>query len=537
MNSSNFPALRSLTDAELAEARELAAWLRRHALPDGHLRTDSRDVVQGDVFLALKGRRTSGLAYVGAAVAQGAVALLLDEPFGESSDLPEGAKVPCRVVPNLAQLKAAVAQAYYRDASAGLAGVAVTGTNGKTSTVHWISQILAHQGVTCARIGTLGFAVGSQSPDDSVHLTTPDAVNLQRMVRASVDRGANALAMEVSSIGIEQGRVDGMHFQVVAFTNLTQDHLDYHGSMQVYADAKRKLLAWPGVHTVILNLDDPYGMAWAREQRQDPLGNPRIVGYTQLADTASLAEHSNSLSQCWVASRIVHDAEGLACQVSCLENGHEAQTWSVRTALHGTYNLSNLLAAVAASVALGQKPEDCFPALAYLRAPAGRLDVVRLPGASALHLPLVIVDYAHTPDAIDKVLSAMRPVTQRRGGQLWIVFGAGGDRDPAKRPLMGSAALAADRVVVTSDNPRSEAPERIIEQICSGMGSAACVVCEPDRGRAIAWALTHAASADVIVLAGKGHETTQEIDGVYVPFSDHEQAMSGLQGRLSGGIA
>jgi UDP-N-acetylmuramyl-tripeptide synthetase len=530
-SSARFPARSLVTSDQQAAAARVADWLRKHTVSSSHLRTDSRLVQSGDAFMALRGQRTSGAAYVDRAIGRGAAALVIQASNLQGVDVDPA--VPCLPVPELGALKAAVACDFYGNPSAELACIGVTGTNGKTSTVHWISQILQGLGVPCASVGTLGFSVQGRLHEEDIHLTTPDAVNLQRMARLSLDAGARALAMEVSSIGLEQGRVDGMHLRVGVYTNLSQDHLDYHGSMDAYAKAKRALFDWPGMQSVVLNLNDEQGLIWQQELTDSRADAATVIGYAQ--DTADLraTQAGLGLPVFWFASALQHSALGMSFTLTHHRDGVVQGSWVVQTALHGAYNVSNLLAALAACVALGHDAEACLATVGVLRSPPGRLDVVALDGSDVNALPMVVVDYAHTPDAIAKALDALRPVAARRGGHLTIVFGAGGDRDPLKRPLMGRAASdAADQVVITSDNPRTEEPLAIIRQIQAGVADQTKLFIEPDRAVAIQGAVMQANASDVILLAGKGHEETQEIEGEFFPFSDREQARLALRARL-----
>ncbi len=387
--------------------------------------------------------------------------------------------------------------------------VAITGTNGKTSTAWWLAESLTALGRRTAVVGTLGVgepATGLQPTG----LTTPDPVTLQRSFRRFADEGFAACAIEASSIGIVEERLAGSHFAVAAFTNFTQDHLDFHGSMDAYWAAKARLFAWPGLAAAVVNVDDPRGARLADELR----GSSLDLWTCAVGGPARLE-----------ARELRYDAGGLAFDVC--EGGRCSRA---RTALIGDYNVANLLAVVGSLRALGHSLADAVGALSQLTPVPGRMQRLgALPPA-----PEVVVDYAHTPDALEKALHALRPLATARGGKLWCVFGCGGDRDTGKRPLMGAvAARGADRLVVTSDNPRSERPEAITAQIVAGIDpSAVAARVIVDRADAIGHALHAAAPADVVLIAGKGHEDYQEIAGERRPFSDPAVARNALSAAM-----
>jgi len=380
--------------------------------------------------------------------------------------------------------------------------VGVTGTNGKTSVTQWIAQALDQCGRRCAIVGTLGNGFHNElAPGPN---TTPGAHVLAEILPDYVRRGALACAMEVSSIGLHQNRVAGIHFDVAVFTNLTRDHLEYHLTMEAYAAEKAKLFAWPGLGQAVLNLDDPFGRKLAASLQ----GRVPTIGFT--------LEHATG------ADRVLRAAElsETGGRISFMLDGVR-----FTAPLVGRFNAANMLAVIGVLLAGGESLERCAAVMSRLEAPAGRMQAVG--GENA---PLVVVDYAHTPDALDKVLTTLRSTATARGGQLVCVFGCGGDRDPGKRPQMGAiAARLADAVVVTSDNPRSEDPLAIIDAIVAGMPIRPAI--EADRARAINTAVEKADARDVILLAGKGHETYQEIAGLRQPFSDLAAAKSALAGR------
>jgi UDP-N-acetylmuramoyl-L-alanyl-D-glutamate--2,6-diaminopimelate ligase len=386
----------------------------------------------------------------------------------------------------------------------------VTGTNGKTSVTQWIARCLTELGRRCAVVGTLGNGFPgalAASPN-----TTPDALSLHRDLARYCSQGARAAAMEVSSIGLDQGRVEGVKFDVAVFTNLTRDHLDYHGSMEAYAAAKARLFAARELEYAVLNLDDAFGRELARRLRG---GTVQRIGYTLQPAVVGV-----DLDLLLAARRVAATPAGLHFTA--------ATPWGeahVDAPLVGRFNVANLLAVLATLLASGVSLADAEARLSRLAPPPGRM---QMQGGSGE--PLVIVDYAHTPDALEQALAALRETAAVRGGRLVCVFGCGGDRDPGKRPQMGAiAARLADRVIVTSDNPRGENPDAIIDAVLAGAGCDAGA--QRDRGAAIAQAVAAAAAQDVVLIAGKGHETYQEIQGRRLPFSDVDHAAAALARR------
>lgn len=487
-------------NATLQHPEQAAQWLQQHVR--GSLRTDSRLVQPGDGFIAWPGAAQDGRAHVAAALASGASACLVERqgvaPF--NFDNPS--------VADYAGLKAAtgpIAAAYFNHPSRALQIAAVTGTNGKTTTAWWLAQAMSRVGRRCGLVGTLG--IGEPGAMVANGLTTPDPVLLQQHLKLFGQSGFVACALEASSIGIEERRLDSVAIDVAVFTNFTQDHLDYHSDMDAYWAAKRELFDWPGLKAAVINLDDPKGAELVASMSDRSL------------DVWSFSCHSPARLQ---AQAIHHGERGVSFE---LVEGMDKRL--VNSALVGLFNVSNLLGVVATLRALGVSFDDAVRACVDLLPVPGRMEVVSGEGE-----PVVVVDYAHTPDALAKVLSALKPMAQSRGGQLYCVFGCGGDRDASKRPLMAAAAQQhADRIVVTSDNPRSEEPQAIISQICRGVGDSKNVQIEVDRSRAIAMILQEAAAEDVVLLAGKGHEPYQEIRGIRVPYSDHAQAALALANR------
>lgn len=490
---------------ELQTPVQAAQWLSRHVT--GELRTDSRQVQPGDGFIAWPGAATDGRAYMARAFAQGASACLMQHEGSEPwQDLEPADRLAA--LPQLRQCTGWVADAYYEQPTQNLRVVAVTGTNGKTSTACWLAQALAHPaiGQRCGVVGTLG--VGLWPDLAYTGMTTPDPVLLQRSFRQMLQAGAQLCAIEASSIGIVEHRLDGTRIRTAVFTNFTQDHLDYHGSMSAYWAAKRSLFDWAGLESAVINIDDPQGALLAAE-----LANKGL-------DLWTCSRRQDARLRAWpLPSR-----EGLSFELR--EGGALCR---IDTALAGDYNIDNLLGVVGALRAQGVPLAQIAQACAELQAVPGRMQRV-VPVLPAADLPLAVVDYAHTPDALSQALLALQPMARERGGRLWCVFGCGGDRDPHKRPLMAAAAEAlADRLVLTSDNPRSESVASILAQMRAGLQHPQSAIVQEDRAAAIGLVVRQAAAEDVVLVAGKGHETTQEIAGVFHPFSDVEQLQAALQ--------
>jgi UDP-N-acetylmuramoyl-L-alanyl-D-glutamate--2,6-diaminopimelate ligase len=479
----------------LAELRALAPAARG-------MSADSRRLRVGDVFLAYPGSTHDGRAHIADAIRGGAAAVLW-EPDGQAWS---GGDVANLAVANLKQHAARLAAAWYGQPSQHLLMTGITGTNGKTSVSHWLSAAWTGLGSKTAAIGTIGN--GFPGELEGTSHTTPDAVSLQALLAGYRDAGARGVAMEVSSHALDQGRVAGVAFDVAVLTNLTQDHLDYHGDMASYAAAKARLFSWPGLKWAVLNGDDELGASLEHHLRG---GATRVLSY---------GLHGGDI----YAQRLQADRNGLRMEIVSPWG-----TGELASPLLGEFNAYNLLAALGALLAGGVKLEPALAALAKVEPVPGRMQKVGGPlaGRTGADEPTVIVDYAHTPDALDKVLAALKPLTR---GRLVCVFGCGGGRDAGKRPLMGAAVAArADLSIVTSDNPRHEDPAHIIADILAGMppGQDAIV----DRRAAIRTAIHSAAPEDIVVLAGKGHEPYQEIAGVRHPFSDVQVAREALSER------
>ena len=654
----------------LVEPTELVAWLREHLPATGRLVSDSRCVGKGDAFFALHGRRQDGAAFIAQAVQQGAAAVVVAIPAQacQAEDAAEGdvaqaehaacgnfdyfknlptppadVQVPVCYVPCLGTQLGALADEYYDHPSQVLDVVAVTGTNGKTSTTHWIAQgvndrlartgdaqavdanapsrpagastqrpaefaglVIALDGEADAAmqlgrgrgvvIGTNG--VGTPGALKYIGLTTPDPLTLQtlfRQFRADAEAPVGVVAMEASSIGLVQGRMQGTCIHTAVFTNLTRDHLDYHGSMQAYGAAKVGLFSWPTLQAAVVNLGDPLATEIIEVLHRHPAA-PRIIGYwvnnahgapqAGQADAAFQAMDDDARARlrrfyelamrCDEVLELALDRDsgqhvlmmfpgsvvktllqlpeaGAGPVASTGDEGvvHARQkrlqamfrnVATLRLNVLGRFNMENALAAAGAWRSLGWNFPAIVEGLHQLHPVPGRMEIIGLPAAhvsgadeaapaaaiSSTACPLVVVDYAHTPDALTNVLTALRDIAGQRGGQLCCVFGAGGNRDRGKRPEMARAVEAvADRVVVTSDNPRDEDPAQIIADVCQGLSQPAWRT-EADRRVAIDTAIAQAAPADVVLIAGKGRETTQEIAGVFHPFSDPEMAAQAL---------
>ena len=486
-----------------AAARWLDEWVT------GTLRTDSRAVKPGDAFIAWPGYANDGRQYVAQALAAGATTCVVEADGVEAFGFTD-ARIAA--LPLLKAATGSIAHAFYGRPSERLRVVATTGTNGKTSTAWWTAQALTLLGQRCGVVGTLGVGqppVGERAAQIRfTGLTTPDPVTLHAALRRFAIEGYGACALEASSIGLVEHRLDATLVEVALFTNFTRDHLDYHGTMEAYWAAKRQLFAWPALKAAVVNIDDAQGAQLAKELA----GTLELWTYAVGGSRARLTAHD-----------VGYAPEGLVFQL--LErDGAEAL---VRTTLIGDYNVSNLLAVIGGLRALGVPLADAAALGPQLSAVPGRMQ--RIGGSGE---PLAVVDYAHTPDALDKVLAALRSLSLARGGRLHCVFGCGGNRDATKRPLMGAIAeRLADAVVITSDNPRHEPASAILAQIAAGLQRPHAVPLVEDRRIAIAQTLGRADARDVVLIAGKGHEDYQETDGVKQPFSDVDEALRALAAR------
>lgn len=500
----------------MSEIDRILAELRRQGVNPRGISADSRRVGHGEVFAAMPGVRSDGRDYIEAALAQGAAGVVW-----ESGDAPSGladrlAGVPNVPVAGLQPLAGGLADEIYGRPSQHLWLCGITGTNGKTSVSQWIAQALDQLGRPCGVIGTLGAGLPGALRESAN--TTPDAISVHATLAQLVAAGAQACAMEVSSIGLDQGRVNAARFDTAVITNLTRDHLEYHGSMIAYGAAKARLFELPGIRTAVFNLDDPLGVVLAANLAGR--GQPRVrrIGYT----LDEQCPHGDSVDEVLVARNLTIAGAGLRFSIASPAGGVV-----VGAPLIGRFNASNLLAVLGALLGAGVALEAAAASCAHLTPPPGRLQIVA--SGDAVPEPLLVVDYAHTPDALEQALRALREVAVARGGRLLCVFGCGGERDPGKRPLMGRVAERfADALVVTSDNPRGEKPQAIATAILDGMNAPADAPVELDRAAAIRDTVRGMQPQDVLLIAGKGHEPYQEVAGCRLPFSDLEQARAAL---------
>ena len=470
------------------------------------LSADSRSLASGEAFVAYPGTRRDGRDFIPKAIARGAPAVLWErQGFRWNADW----RVPNLPVDDLRGLAGHLAHEIYGRPSEKLWTMGVTGTNGKTSCTHWLAQACSASGARTAVVGTLG--TGFPGALEAGVNTTPDTILLHRSLARLLAEGAQGVAIEVTSIGLDQGRVNGVAFGAALFTNLSRDHLDYHGDMEAYARAKERLFETHGLKHAVLNLDDVRGAHLARALA----GRVNRAGYSCVAGVAASA----GLERYVEAHAVEVSPSGIAFDLK--SSWGEAR---VESRLLGRFNVSNLLGVVATMLVSGVPFERAAAALKELKPVAGRMQ--RLGGDGK---PLVVVDYAHTPDALEKTLIALKDVARASRGRVVAVFGCGGDRDRGKRQLMGAVASRhADAIVITSDNPRSEEPAAIIAEIRAGVSVAHEVI--EDRREAIAHAIAQARAPDIVLLAGKGHEAYQEVAGRRLPFSDVVEAERALAG-------
>jgi UDP-N-acetylmuramyl-tripeptide synthetase len=491
---------------------EAVEWLKANV--KGEYRIDSREIQTGDGFIAWPGAAVDGRQHVKTALQKGATACLVEhselEAKGYLAEYKNNAgqdKIASYL--NLKSAIGYIAAKAYKTPSRDLNVIAITGTNGKTTSAWWLAQALSAlaenskteldpQMTKCFMVGTLG--IGVPNAVESTGLTTPDPIMLHKKFREYVDHGFTYCAIEASSIGIEEHRLDGTDIKVAVFTNFTHDHLDYHDSMQAYWEAKLKLFQWPTLKAAVINIDDPKGqeLVLALNGKSLDIWTVAIDNYARIK-----------------AFDVRYDKNGL--QFSIIEN---TEIYVIETKFVGKYNVSNLLGVIAAMRASGIALKDCVEACKSLTAVPGRMDMLAKVGK-----PLVIVDYAHTPDALKQALIALRPLADSRFGKLICVFGCGGNRDAGKRPLMARIAEEyADTVVVTADNSRNEKIESILDNIIAGFKTQERFSVEESRAMAIAKSIQSAQANDVILIAGKGHENYQDEHGVKTYFSDKEQA-------------
>ncbi|MFA7552649.1 MAG: UDP-N-acetylmuramoyl-L-alanyl-D-glutamate--2,6-diaminopimelate ligase [Spongiibacteraceae bacterium] len=475
------------------------------------LELDSRAIMPGDLFLALPGFAVDGRDYIDKAIAAGAAAVLVekDDNWLEIIERKGIAIIP---LVGLAGQVSDIAGKFYNHPSHSLALIGVTGTNGKTSCTQLMMQLLSCLGKSCGVIGTLGNGVNGKL-SESVN-TTPDAVVIQRLLAEWRDQQVDVVAMEVSSHGLEQKRVAALQFDLALFTNLSRDHLDYHGSMQAYADSKIRLFKQPGLKQAVINADDVF----ANDLSEVIAEGVNVLRYSVSGNSVGKTL-GNKAAEVW-AENIVYHSRGVRADLHTPWG-----QFSIDSPLLGSFNLSNLLAAISCFGAMGLPVADLVAEVVHLKPIDGRMEQLKVEADVT-----VVIDYAHTPDALEKALVAMRQHSQ---GKLWCVFGCGGDRDQGKRPLMGAVVQRhADHVVVTSDNPRFESAADIINQVLGGVDRPTLV--EEDRDAAIDFVIANAQPGDSILIAGKGHENYQLVGKQRIPFSDSKQARLALLKRMAG---
>lgn len=449
---------------------------------------DSRKIKPGDLFVAIPGLHVDGRQFIGEAERKHAVAVLCEPraPVSKTS-------IPVLEIDNLKSKVGAIASRYFGDPSSRLSVVAITGTNGKTSCSHFIAQALSSLGCRCGVVGTIGYGAPGDLIESS--MTTPDSIDLQDHLAYLVKKSCKVVALEASSHGLEQGRLNGTKVETAIFTNITRDHLDYHDSFEAYQEAKKLLFTRSGLETVIINMDDDYGEVLKKSVSEG------VDIYT---------------------TSILNSAADLHCQnITLDENGMSFELISpwgeslVKSRLMGEFNISNLLSTAALLGSRGFSLKDIVTAISNAGAVKGRMEVLRNDNQ-----PTVVIDYAHTPDALEK---ALRATHNHCKGDLWCVFGCGGDRDRGKRSEMGRiASRLAQHIMITDDNPRSESSMTIVGDIFQGVICGSDVEIETNRRSAIRKVLARAGAGDVVLIAGKGHEEYQEVMGEKLAFSDHE---------------
>ncbi|TAL64371.1 MAG: UDP-N-acetylmuramoyl-L-alanyl-D-glutamate--2,6-diaminopimelate ligase [Legionella sp.] len=469
----------------------LKPWLKTELAHDcivQGLQNDSRSIQTGDLFIAYPGAAADGRQFINKAISAGAVAIAYEPAHFDTANLPK--EIPCVAIPQLAEYLGAVAKRFYKNPSANMQVIGVTGTNGKTTIAYQLAQAHSLLGHKSAYIGTIG--EGEVNALKPLNITTPDALCLQKLMHEYQQQGIEYVCMEVSSHALSQHRVDAIEFNQALYTNLTLDHLDYHHTMEEYGAAKALLFARPELQYAIVNQDDPY-----HQLMQDVI-KPQVKVLTY-----GLHDQAEIRAVDWHM-----DIQGTTINTHSPWGEHSIQIQAL-----GQFNIYNSLAIFTSLLASGYSIEQVVHVMKQLKSAPGRMEIV----ASK---PYVLVDYAHTPDALENVLTTLNQIKQ---GRLWVVFGCGGDRDKSKRPIMGKvASLYADKIVVTSDNPRSEVPDLIIEDIVQGIPSTISVTKQANREEAIHFALSEAAQDDIILIAGKGHEAYQQIGQVKHKFSDQE---------------
>jgi UDP-N-acetylmuramoyl-L-alanyl-D-glutamate--2,6-diaminopimelate ligase len=499
------------------EPNHLIEHLHTLANASAKVSADSRQIQSGDIFFAYPvghgAALRDGRQFIDAALSNGAAAVVFD-PAGADPKFQDHPQ--CFAFESLAEKVGELSAQWYGQPSKQLKIIGVTGTNGKTSITQWLAQALDEPAHRTAVLGTLG--TGFPAALVKTGYTTPDAPKLQTQLRELLDAGAQQVAMEVSSHALHQERIAGTWFNCAVFTNLTQDHLDYHGSMGDYAEAKAKLFQQTGLEHAVINLDDPFG----RELASNLLakGSMKVWAYALTSDALKgFEKFGDRLQRIYSQDTVLGAANYQATFV------YEDKSFqSLHIPVLGEFNLSNVLAVWTVLLTQGLSSNEAAKRVSHLSPVLGRMELIPLGKNQKSDGLLAVVDYAHTPDALQKTLQALRPIAEQRGGKIWCVFGCGGDRDTSKRSQMGSVAQQfADHIIITSDNPRSEDPQSIMQMIVDGLKpSMTNVQLIADRAAAIMNAVRHADVRDIVLVAGKGHETSQEINGKKFDFSDQE---------------
>jgi UDP-N-acetylmuramoyl-L-alanyl-D-glutamate--2,6-diaminopimelate ligase len=496
------------------------------AMPLADITADSRRVIQGSLFCARAGLTRHGMDHASQAIAQGAAAILW-EPGGDWNEtriqaFAKGQPCPFIQVDGLSARLGEIAAAFFGQPSAAMTVTGITGTNGKSSCAWFMAQL---NGDPCAMIGTLG-AGFPRDLQEASH-TTPEPVELQRLLASLRDEGAKAIAMEVSSHALDQDRVAGTVFDTGIFTNLTRDHLDYHGDMAAYGEAKARLFRWPQLKRAVINLDDPFGVKLARE-----LGDSlEVIGFSMADGDSPAPGVMDSITPRIFARACRADGLGLSFQLD-----GDWGAMPIRVPLLGRFNIANLLAAYGVLLSQGASLEELARRTESLESVPGRMQLLgggnRPDRRHRPDRPTVVVDYAHTPDALEQALTSLR---EHASGRLHCLFGCGGERDPGKRPLMGAVAeRLADRLVISDDNPRREPGEAIIEEILGGLQEPGKARIERARARAIDTIIAEAKPGDLVLIAGKGHERYQQIGDLRHPFDDVAEAQTALDRHFRG---
>ncbi len=479
------------------------------------LTLDSRNVSDGMLFVALQGTQSHGLAFAEKAEQLGAVAVIWES--AEKLDLPK-LNIPMIEIENLGEKLGGIADRYYQMPSHDLNVIGITGTDGKTSVSHFLAQVInAQDADSCGVIGTLG--IGLPAALQKATHTTPDVITVHHILRQQKNAGVKTLAMEVSSHALDQGRVSAVQFDTAVLTNLTRDHLDYHGTVEAYAAAKAKLFHWSSLKNVVVNLDDAMGLSLAKELAGHH--SLRVIGYgINESEFGDLPEGVERV----VATKASFEHSGIVADI-VTPIGESV----LKAPILGKFNLSNLLAVLGVLIAMGYELDDAVKQIQQVKTVAGRME--RISSNTEAASPLVVVDFAHTPGALEQALRAVREHAEKR---LICVFGCGGDRDSGKRPLMAEIAeRLADEVVVTDDNPRTESAVDIFADISQGFKNSNLVTFEHDRQKAIQLAIAEAGEGDVVMIAGKGHETVQIINNKKYPFDDRIEAANALKEKAA----